>query len=54
MLITELIVELALKLGERRVLLAGDGAGGRLVSRRVDFDLVPERVVVDVICDGKE
>jgi hypothetical protein len=51
-LAAELEEETVLELGEGGVLVAGDGDGGgsSLVAGGVDFDLMLEGVVVEVVC----
>lgn len=46
----QLGVQVIFEAAERGVLVAGDGDGRGLVARGVNFDVVLERVVVNVIC----
>lgn len=46
----QLGVQIIFEAAERGVLVAGDGDERGLVARGVDFDVVLERVVVNVIC----
>lgn len=49
MLVFEFGEEAILELGQGLVLVPGNGHGGGLVASRVDFDLMLEGVVVEII-----
>jgi hypothetical protein len=49
-LATELHVKFILKLAQCSVLVAWDGHGRGPVVSRVDFDLMLEQVVIEIIC----
>ena len=53
MLAAQLEEQLVLELAQRTVLVARYRNGTGLVSGRVGFDVVLERVVIDIICPGE-